>query len=490
MPEQSKILTLLRTFNPWWIDGAAPSGMLPELHRMAYFQAMKLLRMRDLRRAVVLSGPRRVGKTTVAYQIIDRLLGDGVDPKNIVYLSLEHPELKGAPLDALLDLYDSQIGVSSGRRYVFLDELQYLDQPMTWLKLLVDRRPTWRIVATGSASLVLQKKDRESGVGRTVTVEVPTLSFYEFVQLRGISVQGLPKLIPPTQIGTLPAHQRHEILSRLKPLRRELATYFLLGGFPETAKSSDVYYAQRVLREDIVGKVMRQDMTTFYGIRKLNELERLFLYVCQNNGGVINVDTLSRELGVKRPTLNSFLSALEGAHLLRSLRLFDTTGKKFLKGNAKWYTVDASMRNAALLRGEEVLTNDAEMGLAVVESAVINHLASFSYDLAPTLGYWRNRKKLEVDLVVGVPNKRNVAVVVKYRDAVTLQEDEGIYDYLRGNPESVGIVVCRDAEDFEIRHSPGGKEPAQVTLIPAYVFLYLLGKFEYERAVEGAESLA
>ena len=91
---QAQILKVLKAFNPWWVTGAVHPDFTKHYRRFAYYEAMKRLEQRDLRRTVVLTGTRRVGKTTIQYQMIDTLLKRGVPPQRIVFISLDHPMLK------------------------------------------------------------------------------------------------------------------------------------------------------------------------------------------------------------------------------------------------------------------------------------------------------------------------------------------------------------------------------------------------------------
>ena len=497
--EKEEVLRTLRSYNPWWNTGSVPGSLLPKLHRTPYFEAKRFLNDKKIKRAVVLTGPRRVGKTTILNQLINSLIdGENVNPRSIIYLTLDHPILKMMSLDEMLEMYGSEIAPTDSGRYVFIDELQYHDQPVSWLKVAVDRHPDWRFVVTGSASIMFRREE-ESGVGRTVTILVPTLSFFEYLSLRKVEGEGLSlpdtgKRITPTGLGKMERRDRIDLLSKLRAVKPEFNRYLMQGGFPETALAGDLYTAQRLLREDIVDKVLKRDMAAFYGVRKLPQMERLFIYLCIHSGGIVNVSTLAKELGnvnssesdksFSTATVNDYLEAFEGAHLLRQVRRFGQSGKKYLKGQSKWYAVDASMRNAVLLRGEEVLTDPDEASVAVMEAAVINHLVTYSYAIRPQIGYWKGDGEKEVDLVIEVPSQKGVAVEVKYRESVSLDRNEGIFQYLRLNPQAVGIVVVKDADDFESRRSPIGDDSVSVTLVPAYAFLYLLGKFEYERVSE------
>ena len=76
---KEQLLKVLRAFNPWWTSGVVPSSFTKEYRRFAYYEAMKRLDQKDIRRTVVLTGTRRVGKTTIEYQMIDALIKRGVN---------------------------------------------------------------------------------------------------------------------------------------------------------------------------------------------------------------------------------------------------------------------------------------------------------------------------------------------------------------------------------------------------------------------------
>lgn len=80
--------------NPWWRDGRVPLKLVPLHHRLADDEAEKILNHADLRRFVILSGARRIDKTTIMYRLIDALLQKGVLTRNIVYLSFDNPRLR------------------------------------------------------------------------------------------------------------------------------------------------------------------------------------------------------------------------------------------------------------------------------------------------------------------------------------------------------------------------------------------------------------
>lgn len=91
---RENILKVLRAFNPWWISGNVNKAFVKEYRRFAYYEAMKRIKDEKVRRNVVLTGTRRVGKTTIQYQMIESLLEQGVSPQKIIFISLDHPMLK------------------------------------------------------------------------------------------------------------------------------------------------------------------------------------------------------------------------------------------------------------------------------------------------------------------------------------------------------------------------------------------------------------
>jgi predicted AAA+ superfamily ATPase len=128
-------------------------------------------------RALLLSGARQVGKTTLFLQVIQGLIDSGVPPNKIVYATFDHPLLKLLGLDGLLKLWREFEPESDTIEYLFLDEIQTIRDWQTWLKLQVDFEKKRRIAVTGSAT-PLVSEGQESGVGRWHTLRLSTLSFF------------------------------------------------------------------------------------------------------------------------------------------------------------------------------------------------------------------------------------------------------------------------------------------------------------------------
>lgn len=469
---QERILKILRSYNPWWVSGAVHPGFCPTYKRFSYYEAMKRLQETQVRRTVVLTGARRVGKTTIQFQMIDALLRQGIAPHRIVFVSMDHPMLKLAGVDEILECYHGNICADQDA-YYFFDEIQYAEDWAQWLKTLYDTQPTTKIVATGSASPALVRGSTESGAGRWSVIQVPTLSFYEYCALIGVPDLQLEPTLKPSALLGMDQWQRGQVMSKMAAVQNHFIRYLQVGGFPELALAKNDLLAEQVMREDVVDKVLKRDLPALYKIRNVTELERIFLYLCSVSSEVVAIDAVAKELnGVSRPTVQNYIDYLESANLIYQSYPVDLAGKKVLKASPKIYIADAAIRNAVLM-DSDLLTNPVEMG-KMVETAVYKHIAAFYYQKATRVGYYRGgRKNKEIDIVVEYPHIRDIMVEVKYREQAPIANDDAIIEYC--SQASAAFIITKRAEDFGVHDAPNGQK---LLRIPAFAFLYLLGHAE------------
>lgn len=466
------IQKVLNAYNPWWKTGIINPKMARPYKRFAFYEAMKKLKDDTIRRNVVLTGTRRVGKTTIQYQMIEALLNSGVQPQKIVFVSLDHPMLKLSSIDEILECYHENVYADQDV-YYFFDEIQYATDWAKWLKTIYDMQPDTRVVATGSASPVLIKGSIESGAGRWTVIQVPTLSFYEYCDLIGVDKPNLPENLKITPLVYMTQQERTAIMLQLSKVQNHFNRYLQVGGFPELAISDNDILAQQVMREDVVDKVLKRDLPSLYNIRNATELERIFLYLCNVSSEIVSIEAITKELnGVSRPTVENYISYLESANLIFQSWPVNIADKQILKARPKIYIADAAIRNAVLM-DDSILTNPTEMG-KIVETAVYKHIASFYYQQATSVGYYRGGKKnKEIDIVVEYPKINNILIEVKYREGAPIADDDAISQLC--DTASAAIVVTKNANDFGVHTTKGNKNMIR---IPAFAFLYLLGHAE------------
>ena len=464
---KESILKVLSAYNPWWKTGVVNPKLTKTYKRFAFYEAMKRIDQTDIRRTVVLTGTRRVGKTTIQYQMIEALLARGVPPQKIVFISMDHPMLKLSDFNDILECYHENVYAEQDV-YYFFDEIQYAQDWDKWLKTIYDMQPDTQIVATGSASPALVKGNQESGAGRWSVIQVPTMSFYEYCELLNLDRPNLPKNLKVTPLLHMSQQERTRIMMQLSKVQNHFTRYLQVGGFPELALADNDIMAQQIMREDVVDKVLKRDLPSLYNIRNATELERIFLYLCNVSSEIVSIEAIAKELsGVSRPTVY-----LESANLIYQSWPINMAGKKVLKASPKIYIADAAIRNAVLM-DESMLTDPVQMG-KVVETAVYKHVAAFYYQQATSVGYFRGGKRgKEIDIVVDYPNTNNILIEVKYREGAPISDDDAISELC--GEASAAIVVTKNASDFGVHNTKSGKDMIR---IPAFAFLYLLGHAE------------
>jgi predicted AAA+ superfamily ATPase len=469
---ENEVRRVLQGFNPWWLGRP---WIVPEFRRLAFGVCKSHLENETLRRAVLLSGPRRVGKTTILLQIVKWLIKSGRDPLGIFYVSLDHPLLKLVPLTEILRLYHDSIYAEGKPVVLLMDEVQYADEWELHVKALVDHHLHYRILATGSASIVHRKQLAESGAGRWIRVSVPTLSFYEFLRICEEKTPIIPQGLKPADLFRKSQREILNLAAQMRPLQPLFLRYLLVGGFPETARQPNISFCQRILREDVVERVLKRDMTALFDIRNVNALERLFIYLCLYTGGILEVQKCASALQVPRSTVDNYLELMEHANLIYRLQPAEVAGKKVLKMRQKVYLVDAALRNAVLLRGEEILDNPVDLGV-VVETTILRHLIAFAYQDTPRIVYWRDPlSEQEVDVIVKSP-QYTLPVEVKFRENPQVGEDSGLVSFCRREPVKQAYWVTKREDDFGLIEFKNLN--TKFMKIPAHVFCYLLGQAE------------
>ena len=191
-----------------------------------------------------------------------------------------------------------------------------------------DMNPEMRAVATGSASAAVEEGVRESGAGRWTVIRIPTLSFYEYCQIKGIDIK--VECEDVFKLHTLSQQEQTRIIMGISDLQIHLMRYLQLGGFPELVKTEDIVYAQSLIREDVMDRAIKHDLPKLHEIRSIDELEKVFVYLCYNSSSVINVEAMCKEFeGVSKPTIEKYIQYLADANLINISEQLNIQGKRF-----------------------------------------------------------------------------------------------------------------------------------------------------------------
>lgn len=463
---KNDIVARLEFDNPWWDREGEKSIAFEETPRRKYFTPFfSSLIDSSIRRALVLMGPRRVGKTVMVYHSIKELLKSGVKPNCILYVSLETPIYTGLSLEKLLEFFQEKLGHKrDSPLYVFFDEIQYLKNWEIHLKSLVDSYPAYKFTATGSAAAALRLKSQESGAGRFTDFILPPLTFAEYLSFIGKESQLIERYPDESTEGF------NYSVKDIDALNEEFINYLNYGGYPEAVFSNTIRSNPgQYIKSDIIDKVLLRDLPSLYGINDIQELNRLFTTLAYNTGREVSLDALAKSSGVAKNTIRRYLEYLEAAFLIKMVERIDQNAKRFKRAMSfKVYLTNPSMR--AALFGQ--LVADAPAMGELTETAIFSQ---WQHSKLAQL-YYARWGSGEVDIVYlsGMEQKPLWAVEVKWSDRPysTRNELDNCVEFSRAHPylKKPFLVTSRTILDPTVEYRGVAFE-----FRPSSLYCYILG---------------
>jgi predicted AAA+ superfamily ATPase len=467
---ENEIIARLKFDNPWWEDRntAIPHSKHPK--RKYFFSFYENILDRSVNRALVLMGPRRVGKTVMVMQSIYELIHkNSVDHKKILFLSLETPIYTGIALEKLLNIFNS---LHDHKRhdelYIYFDEIQYLRDWEVHLKSLVDSYPDYKFVVTGSAAAALRLKSNESGAGRFSDYVLPPLTFAEYLSFIG-KESDLINYIEDEEDDENENDEHEYTTNNIEDLNKEFVNYLNYGGYPETVFSKTIRENQsQYIKSDIIDKVLLRDLPSLYGINDIQELNRLFTTLAYNTGQEVSLDGLSKDSGVAKNTIKRYLEYLEAAFLIKRVERIDNNCKRFKRANFfKIYLTNPSMR--AALFGQ-IEPDSPHMG-ALTETAIYSQWQHGAIDSL----YYARWDNGEIDIVyLGSLQKPLWFIEIKWTDRpfTDHKELDNCISFKRKNPslQTNSILVTSKTIDDELVY-----RDELFTFKPSSLYAYIVG---------------
>lgn len=434
----------LEALNPHW--SGRPGPRIPAFRRWIFRRLYRLLTV-GLTPAVVLRGPRRVGKTVLLRQTIETLLAQGVDPNRILYLPFD--EIRTLfdlpdPILAVARWFEQRLGRTFNEAaragqvaYLFFDEVQNLANWAPQIKHLVDNHDV-RVLITGSSSLRIEA-GRDSLAGRITTLDLGPLLLREIAELRFgettasfLADNGVEAIISAEFWREGVEHARRQASVR----RAAFAAFSARGAYPVAQERADLPWPEMAdyLNETIVRRAIQHDLRMGPRGVKRDEslLEEVFRLCCRYAGQAVGQavfvpeiqQALAADVGWNR--ILSYLRFLDGTLLIRLVPPLELRLKR-RKSAAKVCLSDHSLRASWL---QEVVPLDPE----ALDAAP--HLTDLAGHLAEsTLGYFLGTipnldlahfpargVEPEVDFVMTIGTRR-IPIEVKYRRRIDPHED-------------------------------------------------------------------
>ncbi len=423
---------VLRRWNRWG-DGKLDSGVRRDI-------VEDLLVFRHSPEVVALVGPRRAGKTTVLFQIMDALEAEGVEQRAMLHLNLEEPALAPAAGSALLDrLYRTWRAeiYPQGRAYLFLDEVQRITDWERWVRTRNESEDI-KFFVTGSSATLMAPEMATLLTGRHVTFSVKPLSFREVLRFQGIA-------LPPSLglAGEPPA------------IQHALAHYLRWGGFPEVVLASEERRRELLLQQ-YFDDILFKDVALRHQIRDLETLRNLAIFLLGQTASLTSLQRLMKIFGITQETASTYCRYLEDAFLLRFLPFYTLKTAERLRRPRKVHAVDLGLRNAVCLSGAP------DRG-RLIESAVHNALTSGHND---GLFYWKGEGEVDLAERRGLGITRLVQVVEGglEKESVRARELAALTEAGQSFPDARQVLVAGTLPE-KIELPPG------VALEPLWRFL-------------------
>jgi uncharacterized protein len=340
--------------------------------RALYFTILPQLHHKN---AIVITGMRQVGKTTLMRQLFEQWEGkkkwfDFDNPlDSLVFENIDY--------NAIYENLRKELGANDDERFlVCIDEIQNFPEITKVIKYLMDHFGV-KFILTGSSNYYLRNLFPESLSGRKFLYVLPVLSFKEYLHFN----DRLPGTDLTYNLADALKHRDKFLVHQQKELYEEYLEY---GGFPEVALTKDLDTRKLILR-NIFSSFFEKDIKVFNELKDVRELRDLLLVLAPRNGNLLDISKLSSELNINRVKLYSYLEFLEGTFFIRLLPKYSKSIDRSVAGGKKVYFTDTGILNliAKVTHGQ------------LLEVAVASQLQNYG-----SISFYNKRNTAEIDFIL------------------------------------------------------------------------------------------
>lgn len=298
-------------YNPWWEENYNPNKYIARpsiLDRMTKVANDNVI--------TILTGLRRVGKTTLMKLFIKKLIEDGIKPKYIFYISLDDFLLNNKSIiEVISDFRKIQKLHLDEKAYLFLDEITYKEAFHQQLKNIFDNQKVKIFVSASSSSILKDKKTFLTG--REIIIEVLPLDFNEYLEFKKIKIAKKENYLKESYFDE----------------------YLKTGGMPEYVLNEDREYLKNLV-DDIIYK----DIVAFHGIKNHQLIKEYFSLLMERAGKQVSINKIANILNIAPDTSKRYLQMFEGTFLINLVSRYGKTNEKLLSPK-KVYVADLGVKN-------------------------------------------------------------------------------------------------------------------------------------------------
>lgn len=330
---------------------------------------------------LVLLGARQVGKTHIMHYIENYLKEQN---HKTLYYDLEFPHLLSTlnqGTDAFLNDLAGKGYITGEIIFVFIDEIQYLDNPSSFLKIIADHHKNIHLIVSGSSTFDIKTKFTNSLAGRTLNFEVFPLSFAEFLIFKDSVYTNITKL---STAG----------LKYIQMLYAEFITY---GGYPKIVLEPSIIKKQQHLVQ-LIDTYVRKDIRDLGDITDIAKFNGMLKVLAAQSGQLLNISALSRETNISQPTLHKYVSLLEETFIIKRVTPFSHSPSVEISKNPKIFFLDSGLQSLLWL-------GDFQSTLLgnILETNIFSELVKL-YGRG-NINFWRTKSGQEVDFVITAHNQ-------------------------------------------------------------------------------------
>jgi predicted AAA+ superfamily ATPase len=301
---------LLYQYNPWWEAQIDISGFRPRQRALSKIESLI-----SEKRAVFLTGLRRVGKTTLVKLLVEKLIHDGAKPRTILYVSLDDYLLRGSSIVEIVSTFRKIHKMSVDQPVILLfDEITYKADYPQQLKNLIDRENVTVVATSSSTSLLRDQKAFLTG--RSATIEIQPLSLEEYLDFKGVRV----------------AKRDRQLLDSY------FRDYIREGGLPE-----NVLQPSRDYLMNLVDDIIQKDITAFHGLKDHQLVRDYFTLLMERSGKQVSINKISNILKISPDTSRRYLGYFEATYLIHLLPRWGKTNERILSPK-KVYACDLGIK--------------------------------------------------------------------------------------------------------------------------------------------------
>jgi len=391
---------ILEEFNHWWVRGEVDADLALPFKRDIFIEIERKL---DKRFILALVGLRRVGKTTILYQLIQNIISRGISPENILFFSFDETSVNlGEVIESYKEMQEKDF--REEKIYILLDEIQKCSNWENEIKKHYDLYPKLKFIISGSESLFIKKKTKETLAGRIFEFILTTFTFSEYLRFNGVK------------------QKEFKYESKIKPF---LLKFTEKGGFPETFSFENDKEFREYIRALVVDKIVYKDIPKIFRLEDPEFLRTLIELISSNPGMYLDYQSLGKQFGKDRRVVKDYIFYLKESFLINLLGNYRKGSITTLRKKKRAYPADNALTYLYKSKIEEDFFG------RMVETLAVNKMKATAF--------WKNGG--EVDII-----KNGFPVEVKYQKNIQASDFSSLKEFMKKFKVEKGMMLTKNEE--------------------------------------------